>query len=467
LNSSVWVPKALLAEGWRSQVALSIDEGGDITGVLTDVDAGDAACEHVYPSGVLLPGIPNVHSHAHQRALAGLAEQRGGAGGDDSFWGWRAVMYRFLARMSPEDLHAIARQLYLEMLKAGYTSVGEFQYLHHDQRGRAYANRAEMSLQCLAAAADVGITCCVLPVLYCAGGFGGRPAEASQGRFINSVEQFGRLVEALQAAASRQPGALVGIAPHSLRAVDEVALGEALSLVAGTDAPIHVHIAEQMQEVEDCVHWSGERPVRWLLDRFEVGPRWCLVHATWMDQGETKALATSGAVAGLCPTTEANLGDGFFNAPSYLHSGGRWAIGSDSHVSVDPVEELRWLEYGQRLRHRERNVMARGAGAADVASTGRALLEMAVSGGNQACGRPRAGGLGAGQRADFVILDGEHPRLASRSGDALIDSWVFSGNERLVRHVYVGGRRVITDGRHAAETEIAAGYRRALARLTA
>lgn len=452
MTTKIWAASALLASGWQDSVEISIAADGYIEALEPNT---------LYASGdrveALIPAIPNVHSHAHQRAMAGLGERAGNHA--DSFWTWRKVMYHYLERMQPEDLHHIAAQLYLEMLKAGYSCVGEFQYLHHDTDGRPYANRAEMSLQCLQAARGVGLGFTALPVLYRYGGFGSAAPLDGQKRFINDADGFIDIVESLHQAAAGDAGIAVGIAPHSLRAINRELLNE---VIGGLNdlAAIHIHIAEQTKEVDDCLGWSGQRPVAWLLDNFDVNSDWCLIHATHMDAAETSAMAASGCVAGLCPTTEANLGDGFFNALDYCEHQGRWAIGSDSHISIDPVEEVRWLEYGMRLQTRRRNVMA----SATTSNTGRNLFDMALAGGAQACGRA-SGRIEAGYRADFLVLECNHPRLYGRRRDDLIDSWIFSGNTNLVRDVYVGGARVIADGHHADEERIAQNYRETLDRL--
>jgi len=451
-TNKIWAEAALLKQGWAEAVEIEIDAGGNIAGIRPDsrYNSGERA-------DILIPAIPNVHSHAHQRAMAGLGERAGDS--EDSFWTWRRVMYHYLERIGPEHLHAIAAQLYLEMLKAGYGCVGEFQYLHHDLDGNAYADRAEMSLQCLDAARRVGIGFTALPVLYRYGGFGSAEPLAGQKRFLNDAAGFVEIVASLQQATAGDANCSVGIAPHSLRAIDRELLAEVIS---GLDnlAAIHIHIAEQTREVDDCIAWCGQRPVEWLFDNFEVGENWCLIHATHMTAAETARTADSGCVAGLCPTTEANLGDGFFNMLDFRDHGGHWAIGSDSHISIDPVEELRWLEYGLRLQSRRRNLLA----TTEQKSTGRNLLDGALDGGAQACGR-NIGGIGLGYRADLVALDAGHPRLYGRKSDDIIDSWIFSGNQNLVRDVYVGGDKVIADGHHADETAIARDYRAALDRL--
>lgn len=448
----IWAETALLGDGWADSVEIEIDDDGNIGAIRTDTPylSGERA-------DILLPAMPNVHSHAHQRAMAGLSERAGD--GEDSFWTWRRVMYHYLQRIQPEQLQHIAAQLYVEMLKAGYGAVGEFQYLHHDLDGRAYDNRAEMSLQCLEAARRTGIGFTALPVLYRYGGFGGAEPLAAQRRFLNDADGFVDIVEALQQASRGNADSAVGIAPHSLRAISRELLTE---VDAGLQdlAAIHIHIAEQTREVDDCVAWSGRRPVEWLFDNFEVDGGWCLIHATHMTAAETAKTADSGCIAGLCPTTEANLGDGFFNLIDYADHGGSWAIGSDSHISIDPVEELRWLEYGLRLQTGRRNLLASAA----CQSTGRNLFDAALAGGAQACGRA-IGAIESGRRADVMVLDGGHPRLYGRRRDELIDSWIFSGNQNLVRDVYVGGDKVIENGHHADEERIARDYRATLDQL--
>jgi formimidoylglutamate deiminase len=403
--------------------------------------------------------MPNLHSHAFQRALAGRTEWRGSAG-HDSFWTWREAMYRFAARLEPDEANAIATQLYVELLKRGYTAVAEFQYVHNAPGGAPYAEPAEMSLAHLRAARDAGIAITLLPVLYAHGGFGGAPLDATQARFAGSPSSILRIAERSRAAA--HPDARVGVAAHSLRAVSPALLGELVAGVTALDAsaPIHIHAAEQPKEVADCLAWSGQRPVAWLLDHAPVDARWCLVHSTHLDDPEVARLAASGAVAGLCPTTEANLGDGVFRLPEYLAAGGRFGVGSDSHVARDPAEELRLLEYTQRLAQLARNVAASAARP----SVGASLWDAAARGGAQALGRD-AGTLAPGRRADLVVLDGAHLDLVEREGDAILDALVFSGGLGVVRDVMVGGRWVVRDGRHAAEAQSAARYRTAVTRL--
>lgn len=424
--TNLWTPG-----GWRRDVVL---EGA----------VADARC--------VLPGMPNLHSHAFQRAMAGLAERRGP--GNDSFWTWREAMYAFASRIEPDELRAIAAQLYVEMLAAGYTHVCEFHYLHNAPDGRPYADPAAMSKAIIEAAREAGIGLTLLPVLYMTGGFDGRALSARQQRFGLSVDAYLRLLDSLRALESDR--VRVGIALHSLRAVPEGALREVLASPLANGRVIHMHIAEQVGEVQDCLALRGARPVEWLFEHANVDARWCLVHATHVDDAELRSLARSGAVAGLCPTTEANLGDGLFPLGAYLDAGGTLGIGSDSHISVSPVEELRWLEYGQRLALRQRNVSARQ----ESASVGEALWRAALAGGRQASGLMPLTDDAAPQ--DVVVLDDAAPLLAARAAHEVIDSFIFAGNAPLVRDVCAGGHWVVRDHHHAQQDRIAASYRDAV-----
>jgi formimidoylglutamate deiminase len=373
-------------------------------------------------------------------------------------------MYRFLAVLEPEDVRAIAAQLYLDMLKAGYTGVAEFHYLHHGRDGRPYGDRAAMSEAVISAAAETGVAITLLPALFQTSGFGGAAPTEGQRRFINTVEDMIALIEETRRRHAANPDVRIGLAHHSLRAVPPDALAMATAALRAIDptAPVHIHVAEQIREVEQCLAWSGVRPVHWLLDHAPVDATWCLVHATHMDDAETRRLAETGAVAGLCPTTEANLGDGFFPLLPYLQAKGRWGIGSDSHVSLSPIEELRWLEYGHRLRERRRALAPLG----ELASTGLVLWQAAVAGGAQALGR-RTGALAPGHRADLLVLDPAAPTLYRRERDALIDSLIFASETSVVRDVMVGGRWLVRERHHAAEDRIAAEFRHTIDRLAA
>ncbi|HWS78592.1 MAG TPA: formimidoylglutamate deiminase [Thermomonas sp.] len=401
------------------------------------------------PRGWAVPGIANLHSHAFQRAMAGMAERQ--TDPNDSFWTWRETMYAMAARFDPDLLHAVAAQLYVEMLEAGYTTVCEFHYLHHAPDGTPYANADAMSQALLRAARDTGIRITLLPVLYMTGGFDGRALGERQRRFGHEVDAYLRLLDTLR--ADEGDSVRIGCALHSLRAVPADAMGEVLAALPDA-ARVHIHIAEQVPEVEECLAVRGARPVQWLLDNTRVDARWTLVHATHLDDAEVRGIAASGATVAICPTTEANLGDGLFPLRSYLDANGRWGIGSDSHISVSPVEELRWLEYGQRLRAQRRNI----AVSAALPSVGDTQLH-----GVQASA---ANGTGF-EASDAIVLDADAPILAGATAEDLIDRWIFSGNANLVRDVTVAGVRVVEDGRHRDRDAIATRYRQAIKTLLA
>jgi len=441
---------AWLPEGWARDVRLACDANGRFAAAAAPDGSGRNA-------HWALPGIANLHSHAFQRAMAGLAERKGGDG--DSFWTWRETMYGFAASITPDDLHAIAAQLYVEMLQAGYTHVCEFHYLHHAPDGKPYADPAAMSRALIAAARETGIGMTLLPVLYMRGGFDGRALSSRQARFGHEVDAFLRLLDILRAEDDSR--LRIGMAFHSLRAVPPDALATTLAALP-SDMPRHIHIAEQTAEVDECIAQHGARPVRWLLDHADVDARWTLVHATHLDEGELRGIAASGATVAICPTTEANLGDGLFPLRAYLDAGGAWGIGSDSNSSVSPVEELRWLEYGQRLVTRSRNVAA----DSQYPSVGETMLR-GVSHGAAASSGGALGAFAPGQRADWIVLDENAPELAARGPGHLVDSWLFSGNRNLVKEVFVGGRRVVSDGHHVDARRIAEHYRTCVQRLSA
>jgi formimidoylglutamate deiminase len=452
-------PHALLPDGWADGVVLEV--GAD--GLLAQVEAGCTGSGSealVRLPGPVVPGVVNAHSHAFQRALAGGAEVRGRV--EDSFWGWRTALYDLALRLDPDQVQVVARQLYTELLESGYTRVVEFHYLHHAPTGVPYADPLEMSRRLEAASRETGIGLTLLPVLYQHGDFGGAPPGPGQRRFVTSTEDFLGMVSAL---ASRDPAheipVRVGLAFHSLRAVGPRAMAEVLHGVPG-DFPVHLHAAEQPAEVEGCLEWSGRRSVEWVVGELPLDRRWSLVHCTQVEPFEIRALAASEATVVLCPTTEANLGDGVFPLPALMESGGTIAVGSDSHVSTSPVEELRWLEYGQRLRTGRRTL---GATARHPA-TGRALLEAVWSGGARAAG-VEAGALRPGLRADWLVLDPDHPILAGRAGDGVLDAWVFSGNRPPLLEVWVGGRRVVSEGRHPRREQHARAFRRVMRDLLA
>jgi formimidoylglutamate deiminase len=452
--AGLFFEQALLPQGWARDVRIAVDAGR-----LISVEAGALAQPSDERHRIGLPGIPNLHSHAFQRGMAGLAEIRGTAA--DSFWTWRELMYRFVGRMTADDIGAVAAQAYVEMLEAGFTRVGEFHYIHHDGSGAPYANIGELAERIAASAQLTGIGLTLLPVFYAHAGFGARAPDQGQRRFINGIDGFSRLLQASRRAVAGLEGAVVGLAPHSLRAVTPIELDAILDLAG--EGPVHIHIAEQTREVDECIAWSGQRPLQWLFDHVAVDRRWCLVHATHATVDEITRLAQSGAVAGLCPITEANLGDGTFNAPEFLKCGGTFGIGSDSNVLIGVTDELRQLEYSQRLMQRARNVMA---GNTATASTGRALFEAALKGGAQALGVASAG-LTVGAFADIVSLDAEHVALAGRCGDAVLDSWIFGAGRSLVDCVWAQGRKVVKDGRHHDRETIARRFRLMLQGLLA
>jgi formimidoylglutamate deiminase len=397
-----------------------------------------------------VPGIANLHSHAFQRAMAGMAERQTDPA--DSFWTWRETMYRFAARFDPDTLHAVAAQLYVEMLEAGYTQVCEFHYVHHTPDGSAYADPAAMSRALIAAAHETGIRLTLLPVLYMSGGFDGRALGERQRRFGHTVDGFLSLVDLLRNEESDL--LRVGCALHSLRAVPADAMRDVLAALPAT-SPVHIHIAEQLGEVQDCINVRGARPVEWLLANADVDAHWTLVHATHLTDAEVAGVAASGATVAICPTTEANLGDGLFPLRAYLDAGGAWGIGSDSQISVSPVEELRWLEYGQRLATHHRNIAVRP----DCASVGETLLRGVIS--------SSANATGFTATEDRVTLDTDAPQFAGMTSDDAVDRWIFSGNRNLVRDVEVGGVWVVEDGRHRGRDAIAARYGAAMSKLLA
>jgi formimidoylglutamate deiminase len=449
--STVFARNALLPSGWTKNVRVEIGAGGRIASVAGQADpAGEVAVE------ALLPAPANLHSHTFQRAMAGLAERRGPAR-RDSFWTWRETMYRFLDVLSPDEIEAIATLAFMEMQEAGFAAVAEFHYLHHQPGGSAYAELGELSSRIAAAASQSGIGLTLLPVFYEQGGVDGRPLKGGQLRFASDPARFGRLLDRCgDIVKALPPDARLGVAPHSLRAVSAVHLRELTA--AMPDAPFHMHIAEQEAEVEETLAVHGARPVSFLLDNFEVDGRWCLIHCTHMDANETERLARTGAVAGLCPVTEANLGDGIFDGARWLAASGRLGIGSDSNIRISFHEELRQLEYSQRLRDRARIVLAD-----PDQSCGRRLFDAALAGGAQALGRD-SGAIEAGRFADLVALDPARLDDAP-AGDPLLDHWIFTGGSNAVAEVWSAGRHVVRAGRHVAREAISARYRAALASI--
>ncbi|WP_337024824.1 MULTISPECIES: formimidoylglutamate deiminase [unclassified Pantoea] len=446
-----FAPRALLADGWHEDVLITTDASGQIAEFTPDSTPGSAT----RLAGPVIPAIANLHSHAFQRAMAGLAEVAGDP--QDSFWTWRDLMYRMVQRLSPEQVGDIATHLYIDMLKGGYSQVAEFHYLHHDAQGKPYADDA-MLLNLIAAAETAGIGQTLLPVLYSFSGFGSQPASDGQRRFIQQTDAYLQQQQRAAQWSANKPLLNHGICFHSLRAVNETQMREVLAASAA-DVPVHIHVAEQEKEVNDSLAWSGERPVDWLYNRFEVDQRWCLIHATHLDDSEIQRMAASGAIAGLCPTTEANLGDGIFPAVEYIAQGGRWGIGSDSHVSLSAQEELRWLEYGQRLRDRRRNRIT----LPHQPSVGDLLWQQAAQGGAQACAI-NTGELAVGKRADWLVLEND-AFLSSVSSASLLNRWLFGGTQSQIRDVFVAGNQVISEGHHPAEEAAAARFAQAMSAL--
>jgi len=451
----LFAEQALLPDGWARNVRIVVDDAGVIASVTPH--SAPQPSDLNLQSRLLLPALCNVHSHAFQRAMSGMTEYRSAK--HDDFWTWRTLMYRFLDVLTPDHIEAIAALVYVEMLEAGYAAVGEFHYVHHQPGGRAYDNIAELSERIFAASQLSGIGLTHLPVLYSYGGAGKAPLQGGQLRFGNDLEDFTRLFEAAKKAMNHlPPDSAIGVAPHSLRAMAPQNLKQIASRFK--QGPIHIHAAEQVREVEDVQAWLGARPVEYLLEEVGIDPRWCLIHTTQMNDTETRGLAQSGAVAGLCPITEANLGDGIFNGREFLAAGGAFAIGSDSNIRISLSEELRQLEYSQRLSHRARNIMA----SSDL-STGQLLYAKASAGGAQALQR-NSGALQVGKWADLVAIDTQDIHLCGLSQGQLLDGWIFSGNDRLVTDVWSAGRHCVQNGRHRQRDSIAHHYRGVLRELT-
>ena len=438
---------ALLPTGWAKDVRIVIEEGR-----IASVSHGHAPEGLAF--GCLLPAPVNLHSHTFQRAMAGMTEAR--TAGQDSFWTWRTLMYRFLEKLSPEDVQAIAAQAMVEMAESGFSAVCEFHYLHHPVGGGTYADPGEMSARIVAAAQETGFGLTHLPVIYEQGGVDGRPLQGGQLRFGSSPETYARILESARSALAHLPDAVLGVAPHSLRAVSRETLARAAGMVP--EGPVHIHIAEQVAEVTEVQAAWGARPVDWAVANLALDARWCMIHATQMTPEETAALARTGAVAGLCPITEANLGDGIFDAPGWLAAEGAFGVGTDSNVRISLAEELRLLEYSQRLNLKARAVMA------DTRSTGRLLWDGATAGGAQAAGR-QTGAIEVGQWADLLALDTGDLRLEGFQGDQMLDAFLFAGRDGLVTDLWSAGRHVVRNGQHIARDAIAARFRSTMRRL--
>jgi formimidoylglutamate deiminase len=437
--TNIHARQVLTRDGWRDAVRLCLQSGK-----VAALHVGVAAEPGDECHGILVPALGNLHSHAFQRAMAGFAEVSGDSA--DNFWSWRDAMYRLAHRMNPDQLQAIAAQAYVEMLECGFGRVGEFHYLHRDPNGEPYADIGEMAGRIAAAAQASGIGLALLPVFYAHSTFGGAAPAPAQRRFLNTPESYQALLERCRSLTSALPTATVGVAPHSLRAVTAEELST-IAAMAGS-APVHIHVAEQVREVEECIAWSGQRPIAWLLDHAPVDRNWCLVHATHVTAEEVQGIAKTGAVVGLCPITEANLGDGVFPVAELLGAKGQFGVGTDSNVHISLAAELSLLEYSQRLTHRVRNVVRK-----EKQSTGRAVMEIAVAGGARALGG-EGGGIVVGGPADFVSLNEQHAALSCRASDALIDAWIFASAGDVVDCVWVAGRKVVSDGRHFAREVI-------------
>lgn len=446
--------KTLLQGGhWHEDVVMEVSPDG----VIECIEPAKAAAADEVLNGIVVPGMPNTHSHTFQRLIAGLT----GASGHqkDSFWSWRDAMYRYASQLTPDQFALTASWVFAQMLKAGYTSCAEFHYLHHQPNGQTFNNLAEMSERLVDAASRTGIALTLLPVLYQTAGFGNTQLDPVQRRFVNDTEQYMRLLDACRLLTNEHANIELGIAPHSLRAVPGAALKEVLQSWQDTQCRIHIHIAEQPAEVESCVAYLGARPLAWLLDQFKVDDRWCLVHATHMNDDELRRATASGAVAGLCPTTEADLGDGLFRTQEWLQAGGRFSIGSDSNVRISVAEELRQLEYNERLTSGQRNVLSH-----PDTTCGRFLYQHAVEAGAIACGQ-NVGRLEPGYRADYLELDGDHLLVTGREPDAALDSWIFAGDERVIKSVWVAGQCLIKDGRHALDAQLNNGLAKVITGL--
>ena len=444
--------QALTPEGWREDVAIKIDDEGRIASI------SGAEPIAAYDAGVLLPAISNLHSHSFQRAMAGLAESRGSDAGDN-FWTWRKVMYRFLEELTPDDIESIAAFAQMEMLEAGFAAQAEFHYLHHSPNGATYSAIEETSLRHFNAAKLTGIGYTHLPVLYMQGGLDGRALEGGQRRFGNSIDQFGKLFTAIKRHLPALPSDIgIGVAPHSLRAVSKEGIEAAISLAP--EGPVHIHVAEQIEEVKEVSAKLGAPPVQWLLSNMPVDARWCLVHATHLDRNESDDLAQSGAIAGLCPTTEANLGDGVFGALRFMEAGGKFGVGTDSNTRISVVEELRLLEVSQRLTSKQRVILADD----ETPSNGRFLCMNAAAGGATALQRD-TGQLREGAWADIVALNDRHHDIIGLKGDKILDAWIFAGSEDAIDAVWAAGRKMVVDGKHIHHDKILERYKKTAARL--
>jgi len=452
----LWAERAWLPGGWQTHVLLHAGADGRWAEVTPGVHAAPADATVV--DGALLPGVVDAHSHAFQRAFAGLAERRESSA--DDFWSWRDRMYRVALRITPEQLRAIAAHLYVELLSGGYTQVCEFHYLQHDSDGRAYPDPLALSWALADAAQDAGIGLTLMPVLYERAGFAQPQLRDDQRRFRLSAEGAWAAQQAI--AASGRPLLAAGVAIHSLRAAAPASIGLLRHLAEGFDGPIHIHVAEQTAEVDDCLAATDLRPIAWLAREQLLDARWQLVHATHTVRAEIDAVAASGAGVVLCPTTEANLGDGLADLPGWLDAGVPLTLGSDSHVTRDWREELRWLDYGQRLALRQRNVAA--APQAGEPSTAQRLFGRITQAGARATGES-AWGLVPGARADALVADTREAGLRGVPAPQLLDALVFSSPARAFRDAMVAGRWVVREHRHARADAIAQRFEAAMRQI--
>ena len=454
--SKLYAENILIGSQWQKHKTLLLSEQGIIESIIDGKDP-----QATVLTGTVIPGMVNCHSHAFQRAFAGLSEYRGNTA--DSFWSWRDIMYRFVAKISPEDAHHIASFVYVEMLKAGYTSVAEFHYLHHQFGGAHYDDPAEMSHQIINAAEAAGIALTHLPVLYSYAGFGEKQISKPQARFTHSTNDYLDLIGMLNQQYAAQNNFTLGIAPHSLRAVSQSQLNEIVPFIRNLNpnAPIHIHIAEQLQEVEDCVEFYGKRPVDWLLDNFQMDENWCLIHATHLNDDEIKNLANSNGIVGICPTTEANLGDGIFPASQFLNENGNFAIGSDSHIAINVSDELKTLEYGQRLTQYQRAVLT----GENCNSVGQYLYCKAAQDGAKAISQ-NVGSIEIGKRADLIVLNNQHPSLFNKSDSFILDAAIFASSQLPVKDVFVAGKQMIASGQHSLDETLLKNYQSVVERIS-
>ena len=450
----IFCKDALLPIGWTKDVLIEIDLTGTIISIAPNSKKRNAQMYF----DMVIPGMPNVHSHVHQIALAGRTERARNS--NENFWGWRDMMYQFLKNITPSDLKVFAEYAFLEMLKSGYTSVAEFHYLHHDFYGKPYSNPAEMSLAIIKAANNLGIGLTILPVLYQYSNFGGRTATETQRRFVNNSDGFLRIIDEIIAQQKNYTALTIGIAPHSLRAVGAKHLKQVLHSLEGKNLPTHIHIAEQKKEVEDCISYYGQSPIEWLFDKFEVDQSWCLIHATHINKPEIQIISQSNAIVGICPITEANLGDGIFKSFEFSKVNGKFGIGSDSNITINPFDELRILEYGQRLKLKKRNLLS----GSSYMSTGRNLYEMAAQNGGIAIGR-NVGKIAINYKADLIVINTNIPSLIAKRQDTVLDSLVFSENKNAITDVFVNGVHVIKNGFHRDQNRIIQSYKMVMTKL--